>query len=390
RDDLPGLLLLPEPLLNADTIPVLATFAQWAKQQIDTQSGLVTMVDFWSALGQPAPQSIYKKDLELITKLCEIVGLGLAPDPRFHHAKPAVDGQLVLFMPSHGDDFSPSAKFNEVAMMLRLGAMMAGVDGTVDEQETTLLHRLIDNNPQLSAIEKSSLHAYLLWRLNAPVNMNGLKARLAPLCDTGKSAVSHVLVRIALADGTVDPNEVRQLEKLYAALGLDKTSVSSDIHRISAARPTAQSPTIEAKPQKANPTKAQPADSPITFNLDEDKLALHESETREVQSMLGAIFTDDEPLNEAPPIPTAPLTAQLDGKHQQFYQHLLGKDLWSRDELQSYCAQSGLMLDGAIETINDWAYDIIDDPVLEDEGDILVDQQTAQDIADELAAEVAA
>ena len=51
------------------------------------------------------------------------------------------------------------------------------------------------------------------WRLSTPANMNGLKKRLEMLDSEEKIAVSHILVGVALADGKIDPAEIKQLEK---------------------------------------------------------------------------------------------------------------------------------------------------------------------------------
>jgi hypothetical protein len=225
----------------------------------------------------------------------------------------------------------------------------------------------------LSPVEKASLHAYLHWRLNTPVNMTGLKARLANVSLAQKQVVSHMLVSIALADGTVDPSEVKQLEKLYTTLGLDKTMVSSDIHRVSTARVQHSTPaSVQQMPMAAT-----------EFDLDEDLLAIHESDTVAVQSMLGAIFADED-VEEAGTAVEEPqsidLYPGLQRDHQSLFETLLDKDQWSLSEVQQMCKSAGLMVDGAIEIINDWAYEQVEAAVLDDDGDILIDRE----IADEL------
>ena len=177
------------------------------------------------------PEKINKKEVELIQRLSEKAGFGVVPDSRFHNAKPSLEGCLVLFREGHGQYFEPSKSFNETGMILRLGAMVATIDTVVDERETELLHNLVEHDIKLSPIEKRSLHAYLTWNLNSPSNMAGLKTKLEKISSKEKASISHILVGVALADGIVDPREIKQLEKLYTALGLDKSMVSSDIHK---------------------------------------------------------------------------------------------------------------------------------------------------------------
>ena len=85
-------------------------------------------------------------------------------------------------------------------MILRLGAMVATVDGEVDEAEEHLLETTIESNASLSDVEKLSLRAYMRWRLNTPADMTGLKRRLATMGPEAKQTASHILISVALAD----------------------------------------------------------------------------------------------------------------------------------------------------------------------------------------------
>ena len=58
--------------------------------------------------------------------------------------------------------------------------------------------------------------------MRTPQGAAGLKPILSRLDVPEKNAISRILISVAHADGRVDPNEVRQLEKLYASIGLEK------------------------------------------------------------------------------------------------------------------------------------------------------------------------
>lgn len=263
-----------------------------------------------------------------------------------------------------------------MGMALRLGAMVAAIDSHVHQAELNLLTQLIDHDTNLSPTEKQSLHAYLVWRLNTPSNITGLKARLKTLGKAEKAAVSHILVGVAMADGKINPEEIKQLEKLYILLGLDKTLVTRDIHGMSSSkaglRPSSSQSEISSS-------------APSSFQLDESILAIHESETKDVQSMLGAIFVEDEPTGESDDSATGSTTTEeeigIDKQHYALFESLIRKDKWTRVEVESLCRDSGLMVSGALETINDWSFDKVDAAVLEEDGDaIYVDQEIVEEI----------
>ncbi len=376
RTDIEAVLLLPDELSDVGSTLGLGEFKKWADEAISTKNGLVDLEGFWTYTKSPLPAKINKKEAELIQNLAQKVGYGIAPDTRYHHAKTSVDGKLVLFPEGHGKYFEPSKAFSEMGMALRLGAMVAAIDSQVDQTESNLLTQLIDHDTNLSPIEKRSLHAYLVWRLNTPSNVTGLKARLEALGKTEKAAVSRILVGVAMADGKIDPEEIKQLEKLYTLLGLDKALVTGDIHGMSSSK-TGLRP--------SNPQSENIAFAPTSFQLNESILAIHESETKDVQSMLGAIFMEDGPIDDSDEAATETTAVKeelgIDKQHYSLFESLIRKDKWSHEEVEALCRDLGLMVSGALETINDWSFEKVDTTVLEEDGDtIYVDQEIVEEI----------
>lgn len=376
RTDIEAVLLLPDELNDLGATLGLGKFKKWADDAISTRNGLVSVEEFWTYTKSSLPAKINKKEADLIQNLAQKSGYGIAPDTRYHHAKTSVDGKLVLFPEGHGKYFDPSKAFSEMGMVLRLGAMVATIDSHLDQTELHSLTQLIDHNTNLSPTEKRSLHAYLIWRLNTPSNITGLKARVELLGKTEKAAISRILVGIAMADGKIDPDEIKQLEKLYTLLGLDKSLVTGDVHVMSSS--TAGLYLNSLQSETNSPTST-------SFQLDESVLAIHESETKDVQSMLGAIFVEDEPDDEPDDSATNSSVAEeengVDKPHYALFESLIRKDKWTREEVEALCRDSGLMVSGALEAINDWSFDKVGAAVLEEDGDaIYVDQEIVEEI----------
>lgn len=376
RTDIEAVLLLPDDLDDLGATLGLGKFKKWADDAISRKNGLVSVEEFWTYTKSPLPSKINKNEAELIQNLAQKAGFGVAPDTRYHHAKASADGKLVLFSEGHGKYFEPSKAFGEMGMALRLGAMVATIDSKTGQAELNSLTQLIDHDVYLSPIEKRSLHAYLNWRLNTPPNVTGLKARVELLGKTEKAAVSRILVGVAMADGKIDSEEIKQLEKLYTLLGLDKALVTRDIHGMSSS--------------KANYRTTTPLSEKITsiatsFQLDESILAIHESETKDVQSMLGAIFIEDERKSEfderASETDSMVDEAGIDKYHYVLFESLIRKDKWQREEVEVLCRDLGLMVSGALETINDWSFEKVGAAVLEDDGAaIFIDQEIVEEI----------
>ncbi len=378
RTDIAAVLLLPDELSDLGAKLGLSKFKKWAEERLSSQSVLVDVSEFWQFTKTPLPVKMNKKESSLIYMLAEKAGVGIAPDIRYHHTKPVLGGKLVLFRDGHGKFFEPSRAFNELGMALRLGAMVATIDSHLDEAESLFLKQLIDHDTNISPIEKNSLHAYLVWRLNTPSNITGLKSRLEKLGRNEKAAVSNILVGVALADGKIDPSEVKQLEKLYTLLGLEKSLVTGDIHNLTTNKK------VEFKVKSSSGGLGVDSEKPKEFLLDESVLALHESQTKDVQTMLGAIFLDETDIEETPVTEEYIVEeedAGIDSQHYALYEGLINKDRWSRDEMNDLCKNLGLMTSGAIETINDWAFEKVDAPVLEEETDaVYVDQEIVEEL----------
>lgn len=368
RSDVFAIMLLPDEILTENAEHLFTEFKRWADEMIHDNSGLATVADFWKRLDMPAPDKINKKEAELMQQFAERAGYGIVPDSRYHHARPASDGHIVLFSQRHEELFIPSTEFQSLSLAIHLGVMVTQMDKHVDHSEIMTLENIVDHSTGLLPSEKRSLHAYLIWRLNSPASMIGMKARIALLQGEDKASVASIIVRVACANGKIIPAKIKQLEKIYSSLGLDSNTVISDIHHQS---------TTE---KMAMDTLRTTSETSKTFSLDEQNLARHESDTVDVQQLLNTIFVDDDPADEpSADIPSYASTG-LDKAHYQLYQHLLEKERWARNEVTELCQQYNLMLNGAIETINDWSYAQVDAPVLDDDDDIYVDQEIVQEL----------
>lgn len=310
----------------------------------------------------------------------------MAPDARFHNIKPNPDGKVVIFPHGHGVDFRPSKEFRAVGTILRLGAMVSQINQDLSPAEEATLQNLIQDTRELTNIEKDSLLAFLHWCLRTPQGTAGLKQGLAEVSTAEKTVISHILISVALADGCIDPKEVKQLEKLYTALGLDKDQVTSDIHALAA---TSEPVTVGLRDPETTfsiPKPMTEAGISKGFRLNEELIRIREEETRQVKGVLEGIFADqaedqvDIASTPAMIAPTSSPLAALDEAHQSFFHHLLTQETWERSTLHEICKELGLTVDGAMEVLNEWAFDNANAPIIDDGEPIYVDVNLAREI----------
>ena len=374
--DVATMLRLPSVLRNKKLMPALEEASQWLTG-LEEEYPVIALADLFEKSGMDVPKKLLKSDIEMIELLTCTLGYGYAPDPALHGTKPDLNSVISLYRANPPLLGTPSKAFREVGMALRIGAMVAAADGVVDKLEKDALITLVQNDEALTRVEKLSLIAYLHYRINTPPSMSGMKARLSNLGSQEKHAISHIMVSVALADGAVKPDEVKKLEKLYTALGLDKAMVVQDVHEMSTSGTTTGRGTTER-------------DIAPLVALDQEVVKLHESDTQEVQSMLATIFDEDSEVEDD--LKGADDTAGkeleqsdnafpgLDASHAALYGELLTKDEWQMAQFEVLCKAHGLMTNGAVEVINDWAYDNVEAAVLEEDDNILVNQEIAEEL----------
>ena len=193
-----------------------------------------------------------------------------------------------------------------------------------------------------------------------------ISSLLHKLRENEKEALRQVMVSIAMADGMVKKPEITLLQNLYEEMGLNKSLVTSDVTDFAAQN---------ALLNRIGNVDIGKSQLPI-FDLDSEILALRESETESVKEVLENVF-DGESSKETPSVSINELNsstfAELDKAHQELLGVLITKEHWAHDEIALLCRPLDLMLDGALETINDWSLDKIDAPLLEIDEAITVD-----------------
>jgi flagellar biosynthesis/type III secretory pathway chaperone len=106
--------------------------------------------------------------------------------------------------------------------------------------------------------------------------------------------------------------------------------------------------------------------TPEIFELDLSLIQQKQAETQTATELLQPIFTEDEPSINSPSL------GALDAAHSAFLQILSRQDSWTRDALETEAQANGLLLDGALEIINEAAFEACDEPLLEGDDPIEV------------------
>ena len=211
-----------------------------------------------------------------------------------------------------------------------------------------------------------------------------LRRKLKEVGQDSQAAMRAALVGAAHADGIIHSDEVASIEKVYKALGLDPALAYSDLH----AGEVADGPRTVRASQPGRPGEAIPdlekASGP---KLDASRIAAIRSDTERVSSVLGQIFDVEEEESGASGPASQSQLAGLDPKHGALVLELVSREHWSDTEFETICASHGLMASGALEVVNEWAFETYDEALLDEYDGYDVSPEIAEAVKEKMSAE---
>ncbi|MBV1825629.1 MULTISPECIES: TerB N-terminal domain-containing protein [Komagataeibacter] len=305
------------------------------------------------------------------------LGYGMEPDPTYGGNKPGEN--IILFYAGDAQD-----SLIPVGDNFRIAAVVMTAIGPAAKNLTlgTNLVNDLTTHLQLTPPETKRLIARLRLlppRLPTP---GRLKAIVDSLESGQQTIVATLAASVTVMTGETDQGMMVALERLYEACGLDRRELYATLHRVTAARAsyTAEPIVVEDGRSQggghripAPPSKAKPADGII---IDMGKVGTILRETRAVEKILAPIYEDEtseipSPAVVAPTLEQATRFAGLGAEQTRLLEILVNQKEWTRSGFEAKAHELGLMPDGALEAINEWAYDTFDEELIED-GDPLI------------------
>lgn len=321
-----------------------------------------------------------QKYTALSSRLGEL-DIAIEPDIRFGGGVPSEDSQVVLFK----DDFSvvsPNPRYSAAALTLQLAVAVSSADGSTNEAEKSYLINQLESWLHLDDAEKRRLKAHLRWLILEGSSLAGMKKRVEALQSSSRESLGDFLTEVAYADNEVSAAEIKVLEQIYKALGLDSSSLYSKLHV-----PASEPVTVQiSNPTNTNFTIPKPKKSDkAKVNLDMNKVASLHAESEKISAILGEIFTD-ETIVENDNVEAVHQEKSdhnilgLDEAHSLFLRLLCTRPTWTLEELNELAEDRSLMLGGALENINEAVYEKFDQPLTEGEDPVEINQDIAMEI----------
>lgn len=377
---------LPDHLLATSSAQPLSDLKAWVEQRLTGEMAAIGIQDLLLRIGgAKAPSgNVPKVDMVLIANALARCDFGIEPDARIDYPTPAVETEVVVFRADDGatlNELSPA--FLGALINIDIGVMVACADGAIVTAELQAIGAAIVKNPELTALERKRLSARIAFLSKHPPS-NRLLSKFKDRSIEVREAMSRLALSVAAADGVMAVEEVQLLEKMYKKLGLPPARLYSDIQALNTGDEVL--PTV-APPDKVISVPIPPrpvAGIKRTASLDAKRLARTRADTAVVSSILGEIFKDDAVPAAQPAMIVAKLPAEiarsetptgfigLDPRYLPLMIQVAEVGKISRGDFEVLADSHNLLCDGAIEAINDWAFDRFDEALLDDGCDIVV------------------
>jgi TerB N-terminal domain/TerB-C domain len=360
--------LLPTALLLTHGGTVVTHLQQWLEKQfLESQTILVSgkeLFKYWSGVNA---EKLTKPEAIGLSHLLEQLGYGMEPDPRFGGALPTIKSNIVLFQTDvNFEDLS--SDYSEATLAAHLATFAVTAEQITIHSESNSHHNLESSLLTFATLkisERQRLEAYLQWLSQEKPTLKNLKTRIDSVMPEQRSRIAKFLVQIT-SNRQPTPQKVQLLEKVYNLLGLDSQTLYSDIHNCTTQEPVT---VRSAAPVLGYQLPPAPSEFALNMALVQSKLA----ESKEISNLLAEIFVDEE-------TPAPKTVVGLDAAHTTFLLKLAKQTHWQRDELTAIATQFDLMLDGALETINELAFDHCDELIIEGDDPIEVNADVLREL----------
>ena len=405
RGSLAATRLLPAELLDADR-GRFGALRVWTEARLDGQSlAVVDGAEFAAFWSTASPGRMARDEASAFIEVLALLGVGVEPDVRF--GAPALGpGAVVLFRsgtpvwqrPARAGGAAeadrPAPGFATAATVVRCAAVVVAAAGPVVPHGTVWVRALgavadLAVACRIPLSQRPRLAARLGWLLATGVDVARLPRQVTRLAAAEREIAGGWLISVAAAVAPgFPPATVSALSRVYRILGLDVGALYRRLHAFSvtgperAAGPAADGADEPVVVRTADPHGdgfALPWSARGEMRLDQAAISRKIDESAAVATLLATIFDTDDPapvvaVDQADPI------AGLDPAHSALLRALAEQPSWTRDEFVALAGAYGVLPDGALDVLNEAAFDTVGGPLIDEGATLAVDDDVLREL----------
>lgn len=332
--------LLMMPIKLRQTSPALKNLGVFLQKSTANGVGSIRVKDIFRALGLPVPASLDRTMVKDIGRMLEISCYQFAPNITLHGTGFGIDDKIFLTPSLTTPELTKP--FAILSVILRLGAIIAQCDEDVSQPEIDVLQKMIMSRKILNDEQRASLLLWLHWCLSTPQQINDIQHELSGIDEELRDRISKVLIKVACADGVIDPRERQNLVTLHKALGLPESWVDLELSTQNGIQipkcNNVETPKHEEVTSKRTNSAADLA--AVEMPVDLNKALSSICENAPEVSIQKIFMTKEE---------NAPL---LDSAHRAFLAQISQHTSWPRFDFFETAISFHLMADRAMQKIN--------------------------------------
>lgn len=307
----------------------------------------------WASLASrfDAQAVVTNEIVRALTQVLASVQVATEPELLAHGKQGAGQVVALFLMAAVSPDEYPPVEDSIASLALELLIMQAQINEVFTDEKLAIIDEQIASWIHLSTQQQRRLMARSRLLLQEPMSPSTLKRKVQAAGQSTREACAAFIVHIAGTAAHAPRAEVAVLERLYGFLDVDTKKLYGALHGTAMAPATNHATVFDS-------TTAG------VVTLDIARIAQLQSDSEKLAVLLGNIFVDDPLPEPAVTIPTLESLsdglAGLDASHTTFMRQLIARSSWSRSELETLASGLSMMLDGALEHINEACLDTYD------------------------------
>ena len=365
-----ALSLLPPQLLPNYGGERISELKAWVSNKLNDKSGIFTFGEIIKKTTDNDGKKVTKAIHKDVGSMLNSLGWNMVPSPFESIGTIKPESKLLLLESDLAvfPEEKPSDNYLLAFLEVSLGAYIAHSDDRLLDVELKVLVERVKSLEHLNPYEKGRLYDVIKWLSVQKVDLGAINRKIKNVAESEKQALAELAIAVAVADGKIEPGEVRALESVYKAIGFDKKDLYSSLHSMKASAPKNK----QGADSKEKKVSISSEGFKGTVELDMKVVQSTLNDTKKASALLASIFEDDElETSEETAIQTQVDEASnkfhgLDSVHAQLLTELLERVEWPREDYERLANSLKLFPDGAMEIINEWAFGKYDEAILED------------------------
>ena len=327
---------------------------------ISLNNGLLSVpdfIDYWELTLQDC-HVIHKRILDSLLYNMSLLDYGLIPNYNLGHKRLSTDAPCVIYKIVSGRPILNTPFINEREAFLKALSIVlrASSVSTLDYEFIDKCIRSIDE----SGCYQNHFRAFIIWLLQDKQTFDAKsKTILSSLPTESKQAYVNLLLLATSVSGNIDVKRVDALKKILPTFDVNADSVHIMLHHV--LTDDMGFATVEKHDEAKEFTIRKPGPKKVKVELDQRKLDKFKEQTSIAQDLLSGIFVIEDDTDSAE-------SSSLDNSMLSILKKLLEREMWTKEEVQQMCGPN-VMIGNLLEQINDYAYEKVEDVVVDEDDD---------------------